>query len=368
MRRLYATRAMPRSSPSARSVAGASIQRSAGMRKSRCGVAGSSAVCQSRSVGGRASAGVGGTCHPRMRARSSGMKVGDLPTPALVVDAGALDAATSTTMAAALPGPRCRPHVKAHKCTSARARAGRCADTGASRARRHASWSGWRGGPRRRSAAREPDGRRRPASAAMAATRRAGHRRGRLGRDGRRRRRRRDPRGARRRERRHAALRLRARRRRARSPNARALAASRCAASWATRATSSGSPIAPNGRRRRPSAMAKLARCARGRRRRRRLRRRYRHLRHQHGRDRDPGRLVRADGHRLRRSSTSRSDPRCAVVATVDARDARSSRSPTAGSRRSAWTTATRRVEGGDVWFCSDEHVTFAPHGARPGR
>jgi beta-lactamase class A len=35
------------------------------MRKSRCGVAGNSSVDQSRSVGGRSSAGVGGTCHPR---------------------------------------------------------------------------------------------------------------------------------------------------------------------------------------------------------------------------------------------------------------------------------------------------------------
>src|SRR5882672_5628194 len=56
---------MPRSAPNVRSASGASIQRSAGMRKSRCGVAGKSAVVQSRSVGGRSSAGVGGTCHPR---------------------------------------------------------------------------------------------------------------------------------------------------------------------------------------------------------------------------------------------------------------------------------------------------------------
>src|SRR2546423_724718 len=65
MRRLYATRSMPRSAPSARSSAGASIQRVAGIRKSRCGVGGNSCVCQSRSVGVRASAGVGDTCHPR---------------------------------------------------------------------------------------------------------------------------------------------------------------------------------------------------------------------------------------------------------------------------------------------------------------
>lgn len=40
----------------------------------------------------------------------------DLQTPALLVDAGTLDH-NLRTMAAALPGPRLRPHVKAHKCT-----------------------------------------------------------------------------------------------------------------------------------------------------------------------------------------------------------------------------------------------------------
>ena len=44
-------------------------------------------------------------------------RTGDLPTPALVVDADALEHNLST-MAAALPGARCRPHVKAHKCTA----------------------------------------------------------------------------------------------------------------------------------------------------------------------------------------------------------------------------------------------------------
>jgi D-serine deaminase-like pyridoxal phosphate-dependent protein len=43
--------------------------------------------------------------------------VDDLPTPALVVDVGALTA-NLATMAAACPGNRLRPHVKAHKCTS----------------------------------------------------------------------------------------------------------------------------------------------------------------------------------------------------------------------------------------------------------
>ena len=45
------------------------------------------------------------------------MKVADLPTPALVVDAGAL-AHNLDTMTAALPGAQLRPHVKAHKCTA----------------------------------------------------------------------------------------------------------------------------------------------------------------------------------------------------------------------------------------------------------
>src|SRR5207244_1070240 len=45
------------------------------------------------------------------------MLVADLPTPALVVDAGALSR-NLDTMTAALPGARLRPHVKAHKCTA----------------------------------------------------------------------------------------------------------------------------------------------------------------------------------------------------------------------------------------------------------
>jgi len=44
-------------------------------------------------------------------------KVADLPTPALVVDEAVLDY-NIELMAAALPGDRLRPHVKAHKCTS----------------------------------------------------------------------------------------------------------------------------------------------------------------------------------------------------------------------------------------------------------
>ena len=51
--------------------------------------------------------------------------VQDLPTPALVVDTAAFEHNLSA-MAAALPGARCRPHVKAHKTTAlARAQADR---------------------------------------------------------------------------------------------------------------------------------------------------------------------------------------------------------------------------------------------------
>ena len=49
------------------------------------------------------------------------MKIAALQTPALVVDAAALDHNIST-MAGALPGARLRPHVKAHKCTALAAR------------------------------------------------------------------------------------------------------------------------------------------------------------------------------------------------------------------------------------------------------
>jgi D-threonine aldolase len=45
------------------------------------------------------------------------VNVEELPTPALVFDADALDH-NLATMAMALPGSRLRPHVKAHKCTS----------------------------------------------------------------------------------------------------------------------------------------------------------------------------------------------------------------------------------------------------------
>jgi D-serine deaminase-like pyridoxal phosphate-dependent protein len=45
------------------------------------------------------------------------VKTGDLTTPALVVEASRLES-NLATMAAVLPGTRLRPHVKAHKCTA----------------------------------------------------------------------------------------------------------------------------------------------------------------------------------------------------------------------------------------------------------
>jgi D-serine deaminase-like pyridoxal phosphate-dependent protein len=45
------------------------------------------------------------------------VKTGDLTTPALVVDGAVLED-NLAAMAAALPGERLRPHVKAHKCTA----------------------------------------------------------------------------------------------------------------------------------------------------------------------------------------------------------------------------------------------------------
>jgi D-serine deaminase-like pyridoxal phosphate-dependent protein len=49
------------------------------------------------------------------------VRVGDLPTPALLVEAESLEH-NLATMAAALPAGRLRPHVKAHKCTALAAR------------------------------------------------------------------------------------------------------------------------------------------------------------------------------------------------------------------------------------------------------
>ena len=55
------------------------------------------------------------------RLRSAAVLASDLQTPALVVDAAAFDH-NLAAMSAALPGPRLRPHVKAHKTTAIAAR------------------------------------------------------------------------------------------------------------------------------------------------------------------------------------------------------------------------------------------------------
>jgi D-serine deaminase-like pyridoxal phosphate-dependent protein len=57
------------------------------------------------------------------------MRIHDLTTPALLVDVDAMEA-NLTDMAAALPGPRLRPHVKAHKTTSLAVRQAAAGHTG----------------------------------------------------------------------------------------------------------------------------------------------------------------------------------------------------------------------------------------------
>ena len=54
----------------------------------------------------------------RLPGAGVGMKVHDLATPALLVDADALASTTSPTWPTASPAPRLRPHVKAHKTTA----------------------------------------------------------------------------------------------------------------------------------------------------------------------------------------------------------------------------------------------------------
>ena len=49
------------------------------------------------------------------------MRIDELVTPALLIEASAFEH-NLATMAAALPGPRLRPHMKAHKCTALAAR------------------------------------------------------------------------------------------------------------------------------------------------------------------------------------------------------------------------------------------------------
>jgi D-serine deaminase-like pyridoxal phosphate-dependent protein len=57
------------------------------------------------------------------------MRIHELQTPALLVDGADLEHNLST-MAAALPGPRLRPHVKAHKCTALARRQAEAGSTG----------------------------------------------------------------------------------------------------------------------------------------------------------------------------------------------------------------------------------------------
>ncbi|HZO08457.1 MAG TPA: alanine racemase, partial [Myxococcota bacterium] len=45
------------------------------------------------------------------------MRISELTTPALLIDAARLEH-NLRAMAEALPGPRLRPHIKAHKCSA----------------------------------------------------------------------------------------------------------------------------------------------------------------------------------------------------------------------------------------------------------
>ena len=108
------------------------------MRKSRCGVAGSSSVCQSRSVGGAILG------RDRRHVPSSRTcRVADLPTPALVVDAAAL-AHNLDTMTARAPRRTPAAAREGAQVHDARAASRPHAATAASPARRRARSSAWR--------------------------------------------------------------------------------------------------------------------------------------------------------------------------------------------------------------------------------
>ena len=232
------------------------------------------------------------------------MRTDDLTTPALLVDADALEA-NLADMAARWPGARLRPHVKAHKTTAARA-----PPAGPRPPRLHLRDDPrGRGHGRRRSRARPAAGQRgarHPPPRRAGRRRRAGDRRRRLPRDRRRRGRRRGPRGAGRRQRRAPPLRRR--------PRARRVAGRPRPRRRPHRARRDGlrGPPADAARPRRAREAHRgvhgaPARRARRRRRRRRLRRRHRHRGGQHLGHRAAGRFLRADGHRLHRAPASRS-------------------------------------------------------------
>ena len=100
-------------------------------------------------------------------------------------------------------------------------------------------------------------------------------------------------------------------------------------------------------------SMAPAAGGPRGRRRRGRVRRRHRHLGPQPLDHRAPGRLVPADGHRLRPCSACPSARPCRWPARSSRSTRRpGSRWPTSASRRWAWTTATPRWSTGRGQAC----------------
>ena len=284
--------------------------------------------------------------------------IAELQTPALLVDADGLEH-NLTTMAAALPGARLRPHVKAHKCTAlaqrqaahghrtftcatiremegmAAAGLGRatcCSPTRCVDARRLGARS-TRASPWRSTPTPTID------AAAAGGVREVRDRR----------------------QRRPAALRLRCRTTPAASPTSRARGphgarrdglrgprrrrstTGRRASSCATRRWSCCSP------RTRDVGGDVISAGGTG------------TYDLQHLGERDPGRLVRADGHRLRqaRPAVPAGALRCwPTVISVCARLRRRRLRPQ-GARHGP--RQPERSTARTVWFCSDEHITFAP-------
>ncbi len=179
--------------------------------------------------------------HQPLPGASARMSLHDLTTPALLVDADALTA-NLADMAAALPGARCRPHIKAHKTTAlARLQAAHHPGFTVATIREAEGLVAAGLGDDLLLANEVLDARRLGAAGCPH------HPRDRLRRDARRGRRRRGARGRDRRERRPAALRHRPGEGRRAGRRRRAPPASPSAASWATRATSCCCPTSPNG-------------------------------------------------------------------------------------------------------------------------
>ena len=156
---------------------------------------------------------------------------------------------------------------------------------------------------------------------------------------------------------------------RARSPTPRGARASRCAASWATRATSSGSPTAPSASRQTPRRW----RCSR---------RRTTPSAATSSRPAAPAPTtstsvateIQAGSYALMDTAYGELGAAVPTSRCASPRDRRARSAGYAvadcGLKALGMDHGNPTVEGGDVWFCSDEHVTFSPGrcGAADGR